>query len=291
MASLNYNVAGAVTGILGLILPFILFIRFRPRRMLQALEESLLYLEKVLGDGRSNGISDDCFHFPRWDRVQQEYEEWHKKHARILRSEVNRLTSCFSEVEAIARGLTYQLYVRRRKVLSTLAEVSAAELRERQRQLQHEVDSQASNLTSIVVAAQTSSIDTAGVSVPCNQPETGVELHTLRHRHVGSHTDVEDPVSVTEVSSRVTGKDMVVSHDAGKRVVGRVMVNDKPHPKKAIRGSAPPELQWAPLRATFNNVEYVVDLGYNAEAVKEAAEAAAGIAHAEMTKFLEGVMR
>lgn len=40
-----------------------------------------------------------------------------------------------------------------------------------------------------------------------------------------------------------------------------------------------------------NDVEYAVDLQYDAEAVKEAAEAVAVIAHAEMTKFLEGVMR
>lgn len=48
----------------------------------------------------------------------------HKKYARILHIDVNRLTSHFSEVEAIACGLTYQLYVRRRKVKLTIAEVS-----------------------------------------------------------------------------------------------------------------------------------------------------------------------
>lgn len=75
MVNFNYNVAGAVTGILGLVLPFLLFIQFRPRPMLRALEESLLLLEKVLGDGRSEGVPDDDFPFHGWEHVQQELEQ------------------------------------------------------------------------------------------------------------------------------------------------------------------------------------------------------------------------
>lgn len=76
MASINYNVAGVVTGILGLVIPFlVLFIHFRPRPMLEDLEKELLILENVLGDGQSDSTSDDGVPFQGWDQGQQAFEE------------------------------------------------------------------------------------------------------------------------------------------------------------------------------------------------------------------------
>ncbi|KAH9829955.1 uncharacterized protein C8Q71DRAFT_727729 [Rhodofomes roseus] len=265
MVDFNYNVAGAVTGILGLVLPFLLFIQCRPRPMLRALEEALLVLEKVLSDGRNDGIPDDDFPFHGWEHVQREFEQ-HKKHTHLLRSDVNRLTSYLSEAKAILRGLTYQLYIRRRKVLSTLATVSAAELRERQRQLLHESCSQSTSLTRVVVAARSSVVEASNAN--------------------SSESSIEDIDSLSEVSASGPPKSQdegtAVSLEDGKRTLGRITVDDnlKVQPDNAIRI---PRSNWARL-ARIDGVEYGVDLGYSAEAVKDAATE---MAQAALTKWLK----
>ncbi|TFY52148.1 hypothetical protein EVJ58_g10173 [Rhodofomes roseus] len=142
--SFNFNVFGAVTGGLGFllaILQYLLFVTFRPSRVLRALEESLDSLQNVLVDVQRDGIPDDDFSLG-WAGAQTRLD---RTRTRMLRCEVNSLASVTSEINAIMCGLTCKLFSLRRKTYSLLAEVAVAELFERQRQEDHMLDNQFSN--------------------------------------------------------------------------------------------------------------------------------------------------
>ncbi|KZT63968.1 hypothetical protein DAEQUDRAFT_72050 [Daedalea quercina L-15889] len=130
----NFNIEGAITAILGLLLPFIFFITFRPRTILVTLKQRIEELRGVLRDVEDENLPEDPSHLG-WVEARERLEKFEDQ-ARSLRDEVYRdcLTSKLSEVKAIVCGLTCKLFSLRRKVSSLLADVSAAATYARRRQ-------------------------------------------------------------------------------------------------------------------------------------------------------------
>ncbi|KAH9841936.1 uncharacterized protein C8Q71DRAFT_354628 [Rhodofomes roseus] len=185
--SFNFNVFGAVTGGLGFllaILQYLLFVTFRPSRVLRALEESLDSLQNVLVDVQRDGIPDDDFSLG-WAGAQTRLDHYRTR-TRMLRCEVNSLASVTSEINAIMCGLTCKLFSLRRKTYSLLAEVAVAELFERQRQEDHMLDNQFSVRVFGATAMSAAEAEHYEASVNTARP-----MYTVRNRRVASYASAE----------------------------------------------------------------------------------------------------